>query len=593
MALGLACHGLGWPYAGEADADLDTDTDIDADSDIDTDADTDSDTDTDSDSDTDSDTDTDTDIPEGCEAPIQFPDSNLEAAIRAEIGKPLADIHYHDLMEIAVFSATGKQIEILKGMQCLTGLEELYLQRNQINDLAPLVDNAGIDSDDVVNLTENPIDCREQAANIQALWFRFVDLKIDCIPDACEGVIAFPDPNLEAVIREAIGKPTGDIQYPDVDRLTSLNASRREIGDLTGMQCLRGLTELRIGDNLITDLGPLDDLTDLVELQISRNRISDLTPLAGLGALSVLWFSNNQIADLEPLAGLPDLSYLSLSNNQIVDLDPLVRNPGVGAGDTVDVRQNPIDCPSQMENIHELRGRVAWFGVDCQWCQGPIQFPDPNLEAEVREKINMPAGDILFEDLQGVTEFLAISRGISDINGIECMAGLEELNLGGNLIEDISPLLRLTDMRTLVLSNNRIHNASPLRGMKKLDYLKIFNNQIGAITYLHGLTQLTYLGAHDNQISDLTPLAGMTRLEYLGMFRNEIECIGPLSGLTALGQVAISGNQISNLSPLLDNPGIGAGDQVNVKDNAIDCAEQAPNIDALRDRGVNLEVDCP
>ena len=46
-----------------------------------------------------------------------------------------------------------------------------------------------------------------------------------------DSVITFPDPNLDAAIREAIDKPTGDIYQSDLDGLSYLSASSRGIAD--------------------------------------------------------------------------------------------------------------------------------------------------------------------------------------------------------------------------------------------------------------------------------------------------------------------------------------------------------------------------
>ena len=47
-------------------------------------------------------------------------------------------------------------------------------------------------------------------------------------------VVNFPDPGLEAAIRDAIGQPTGDIHDTDLIGLTSLNADNRGIVNLEG-----------------------------------------------------------------------------------------------------------------------------------------------------------------------------------------------------------------------------------------------------------------------------------------------------------------------------------------------------------------------
>ena len=54
------------------------------------------------------------------------------------------------------------------------------MERNQISDLEPLVNNEDLDDGDSVYLTDNPIDCEDQADNIDELEDRGVDLEVDC-----------------------------------------------------------------------------------------------------------------------------------------------------------------------------------------------------------------------------------------------------------------------------------------------------------------------------------------------------------------------------------------------------------------------------
>jgi len=61
---------------------------------------------------------------------------------------------------------------------------------------------------------------------------------------ACEEV-TFPDANLEAVIRDAIGKPTGEIFYVDLLPLTTLDGSGKGIIDLNGLEYCINLTSFK------------------------------------------------------------------------------------------------------------------------------------------------------------------------------------------------------------------------------------------------------------------------------------------------------------------------------------------------------------
>ena len=75
--------------------------------------------------------------------------------------------------------------------------------------------------------------------------------------------VVFPDSNLEAAIREAIGKPTGKIDEVDLVGLTTLDAENRGISELSGLEYCTDLTWLNLNDNNISNLSPLTNLTGL------------------------------------------------------------------------------------------------------------------------------------------------------------------------------------------------------------------------------------------------------------------------------------------------------------------------------------------
>jgi len=199
-----------------------------------------------------------------------------------------------------------------------------------------------------------------------------------CGPAANPGV-TFPDPNLEAAIREALTNPSGPIYAAELAGLTRLQASSKGIENLSGLQYCTNLTSLSLGSNEISDISPLGDLINLTDLNLESNQISDISPLANLTNLTYLYlWSNeisdisplanltdlthlylvsNEISDISPLANLTDLTYLCLGSNQISDVRPLVQNEGLGTGDTVDLWENPLSSDSINTFIPQLRAR--------------------------------------------------------------------------------------------------------------------------------------------------------------------------------------------------------------------------------------------
>jgi PKD repeat protein len=155
-------------------------------------------------------------------------------------------------------------------------------------------------------------------------------------------IVIFPDPNLEAAVREAIGNLTGDIRQSDLDSLTSLDASNSSITDLTGLEHCTSLTDLSLGDN--------------------------------------------QISDLSPLSGLISLTQLGLGHNQIGNIEPLVNNPGLGSGDWVDLRTNPLSSTSINTHVPQLEARaltVYWDTVN-RWPSQPTNVSPANGAIGVR-----------------------------------------------------------------------------------------------------------------------------------------------------------------------------------------------------------------
>ena len=217
-----------------------------------------------------------------------------------------------------------------------------------------------------------------------------------------------------------------------------------------------------------------------------------------------------------------------------------------------------------------------------------VHFPDPNLEAVIRETINKPAGDIYASELLGIHTLWAIERGITDLTGMEYCENIEHLVLSINQISDISPLSGLTSLQILYLPKNQISDISPLSGLTSLQSLHLWLNQIIDISPVSGLTSLQWVHLSRNLITDISPLSGLADLQTLFLSSNQISDISPLSGLTDLQALFLYNNQIIDISPLVSNPGLGAGDTVDVRLNPLSETSINEYIPILQARGVSV-----
>ncbi len=214
-----------------------------------------------------------------------------------------------------------------------------------------------------------------------------------------------------------------------------------------------------------------------------------------------------------------------------------------------------------------------------------IIFPDPNLEAAVRDELHKPVGVITAEDLASLTHLEADGCEISNLTGIQHLINLQSLDSDENQIIDLNPLSSLTNLERLDLEDNQIIDLSPLSGLINLEGLDLEYNQIIDLSPLSGLTNLQELNLEDNQIIDLSPLSGLANLERLDLEDNRIVNLSPLSGLTNLQRLVLYGNQISDISPLIELVNL---ERLNLENNPLDEEARNIHIPALERRGVEV-----
>ncbi len=354
------------------------------------------------------------------------------------------------------------------------------------------------------------------------------------------------DAALAEAIREALGVASGPT-CADLAGLEELQAAGRGIASLDGLEHASSLATLNVSSNDITSAAPLAELASLRSVSLSVNALTDVTPLAGLVDLTGLGLRRNAISDIGPLAGLVNLEGLSLHDNQVSDLTPLA---GMTAMRTLGVSNNPV--PS----IAALRAMDAL--------------------------IELGAGGLAPE--------------LSDIGPLEGKA-LVYLNLNGNAgIADLAPLAGLTSLETLLLGNTGITDLGLLAGMTGLRRLQLWGND--------GMSDLAPLAGRDlieldiggTGVRDLSAVHAMTNLTVLyayglGLRDGDIDFIRDLA---ALERLWLQDNAITSLDAIVANAALGAGRQVDVRDNCLDLtpgSQARAHIDALLARGTTLAYE--
>ena len=81
---------------------------------------------------------------------------------------------------------------------------------------------------------------------------------------------------------------------------------------------------------------------------------------------------------------------MRLAENNITDLSPLVANTGLGSGDWIDVKENPLNYASIKTHIPALQSRGVAVEFDDVVTE-LVDIPDPNLRAAIE---STPRGSI-------------------------------------------------------------------------------------------------------------------------------------------------------------------------------------------------------
>ena len=319
---------------------------------------------------------------------VDIPDANLRAVIADSLGKARnAPITRAEMATLTRLDAYNKGIRSLTGLEHATNLQRLDLgyvrvndelvNSNDISNLSPLSnltkltslslsDNSISDISALSNLTnltwldlwENSISDISVLSNLTNLtWLFFSNNSISDIS-------VLSNLNNLTVLFFSNNSISDISVLSNLNNLEILILSNNSISDISVLSNLTNLTVLFLYSNSISDISVLSNLTNLTELYLSDNSISDISALSNLTNLTELYLWENSISDISALSNLTNLTVLSLSRNSISDISPLVANTGLGSGDTVDLKSNPLSSTSINTHIPALQRRGVTVEFD-------------------------------------------------------------------------------------------------------------------------------------------------------------------------------------------------------------------------------------
>jgi Leucine-rich repeat (LRR) protein len=556
---------------------------------------------------------------------VVFCDTNLEDAVRIQLGKPVGDIFRLDLINLYFLCAPDSHITCLGGLEWATNLTTLYLGGNLISDLSVLTNCSRLTNlflahnllrdlsplSTLTNLTQldarfNPTISNFASVpgppNLTEAYFGNSSLKAFGFLPTLSGLkfLSFegnPVSNITALatLPNLKGLDLGYNlqlnlqQLSSLSGLTSLYLSGNGITNLTFLQNFQQLTNLSFRGNAVTDATPLSGLSNLRALDCAENPgIVDFSPFSSLTNLETLSLSGNSITNLAPLQSLSRLSVLNLDNNLINTLSPIAGLTNLGF---LSVQQNLLTSSAGLGNLTNLlslnlnQNSLAGLSLpqfpnrlnSLSLSSNRITSAQPLASLTNLQSLNFGANPIAdYSGLVSLSNLNALAlygNSISNISFLQNLRILTSLDLHGNLIADVSLLGVLTNLSEINLAGNLVANPSALASLGNLSSLDLSSNPIANWNPISSLTNLSELYVQSDSLVDLSFLPASPRLEKLDITLNRITNAASLSALKGLHYLLAGYNRLTEISNLSDLPRLWYAD---VRTNLLDIS---PNSD--------------
>lgn len=282
---------------------------------------------------------------------VEFPDINLERAIRMAVNKNKGDIYYSDVKNLKELDGLARGIKDLTGIENLKGLEKLWLWGNNIDSsqLKHLksLDNLVFLDLALNNLTYIPANAFDNMRNLHELVLDENKI-VEIDKDAFKGL-----DNLANLLIEENNISNIDC-IRGLPKLEALFMRYNNISDISPISSLSTLNDLWAGYNRISDVTPLANLTELKWVRLHNNNITDISALSNLTKVERLNIGNNKISNLDVVANMPDVEWLEAGNNEIEDIKGVRDLTGLTILDLKDNRITNIEALRKLENLTQL-----------------------------------------------------------------------------------------------------------------------------------------------------------------------------------------------------------------------------------------------
>ena len=366
----------------------------------------------------------------------------------------------------------------------------------------------------------------------------------------------FPDANFRSYVSEYCDTyRTGSLGVDEIEAMTDMDVSRRNIADLTGIAYFTALTRLNCEGNLLKHLD-VSANTALEQLYCAGNQLTSLD-VSRNTALKELSCGGNRLTSLD-VSHNTALTTLDCSYSQLTSLD-LSHNTALtnlycnyshltSLDASHSTALTSLDCRgNNINTLYVSNNSLPGIRIDADddvtviGKDAPAPTPEPTpTPAPTPEPTPTPViSDSTFWEW-AVTQYDTSGDGELSQNELDAVTGIDCSGLGFTSMEGIN---LFGNLRYLDCTDNQLASLDVSHNTA-LTTLILWNNQLTSLDVSHN-TALTYLDCDQNQLKSLD-ISQNTALITLYCSVNQLESLD-VSHNTALTRLYCSDNELTSL----------------------------------------------
>ena len=358
----------------------------------------------------------------------------------------------------------------------------------------------------------------------------------------------------------------------DVNKVTSLDLSGKELTNLAGLSNFTNLTYLNVNNNNITDTTEIGKLTKLTTLILSGNNISGkVGPIYNLTNLEELRMENCGLVDsdintLNTMKKLTKMKRLYLSNNKLTNIGGLssLSNLEILYVDSNNLRHignmdfSKINDVSLKKNKVEIKNASSEIYYDTflrAILQSGNKLYSNNITYYNCSVTTGENGKIVITDLDKNMSQIHVNSGVASSYTINIINTSKKVELNDKVLADrLEAKLKDKGIITERKEQNGKYylyfDTSKIPSVKNLDLSATDTDsaQITDITGIEVFENLTSLKLNNNRVSNLEKLASLNKLNTLEIKNNGLTNLNSIKDLVTLTQLDASSNAITDIS---------------------------------------------